>query len=119
MIASEFVRASLRHDWEFAILRKVALVVGVTYAAPFSLAIHGQQAPSDDPRYSGNALVRPADYREWVFVGSGLGMTYQPQTGSQSPPPSFTNVFVNPSSYRNFMQTGKWPDKTVLVVEVC
>jgi len=30
----------------------------------------------------------------------------------------FTNVFVNPSAYRSFVSTGKWPDKTMLVLEV-
>ena len=25
--------------------------------------------------------------------------------------PSFTNVYVNPSSYRAFMKTGQWPDR--------
>ena len=79
-----------------------------------------QKAPGDDgPRYTnGTNLVRPTDYREWPFLSSGLGMTYQPAGGSQSAPQFFTNVFVNPSSYRNFMQTGKWPDKTILVLEL-
>jgi hypothetical protein len=38
-----------------------------------------------------------------------------------APPPArqmFTNVFVNPSAYRSLVQTGKWPDKTVLVLEI-
>jgi len=99
-------------------MRKVAFIVGLAYAVSFSLAIRAQQAPADGPRYTGNALLRPSDYREWVFLSSGLGMTYEPPTGSQAPPQFFTNVFVNPSSYRSFMQTGKWPDKTILVVEV-
>jgi hypothetical protein len=30
----------------------------------------------------------------------------------------FDNVFVNPDSYRAFVETGKWPDKTMLVLEV-
>ena len=79
-----------------------------------------QPASGDGPRYTGTALVRPADYREWVFLSSGLGMNYNaPAPGA--PPPArqfFTNVFVNPSSYKSFMQTGKWPDKTVLVLEI-
>jgi hypothetical protein len=99
-------------------MKKLALVVGVAYAVVFSHAIRAQQAPSDGPRYSGNALVRPADYREWVFLGAGLGMTYQPPSGSQPPRQMFTNVFVNPSSYRAFVQTGKWPDKTTLALEI-
>jgi hypothetical protein len=27
-------------------------------------------------------------------------------------------VFVNPSSYRSFMRTGKWPDRTIFILEV-
>lgn len=30
----------------------------------------------------------------------------------------FDNVFVNPEAYRAFLETGKWPDKTMLVLEV-
>jgi hypothetical protein len=29
----------------------------------------------------------------------------------------FDNVFVNPAAYRAFLQTGTWPDKTMLVLE--
>ncbi len=30
----------------------------------------------------------------------------------------FDNVFVNPESYKSFVKTGTWPDKTMLVLEV-
>ena len=30
----------------------------------------------------------------------------------------FDNVFVNPEAWRAFQATGKWPDKTILVLEV-
>ena len=72
---------------------------------------------SEAPRYAnGSNLIRPADYREWVFLSSGLGMDYNP-TPQQRDSPGFGNVFVNPSSYREFMKTGKWPDKTTFVLE--
>lgn len=29
----------------------------------------------------------------------------------------FDNVFVEPDSYRAFVKTGTWPDKTMLVLE--
>jgi hypothetical protein len=64
-------------------------------------------------------VTLPSDYREWVFLSSGLGMTYEPpaaQGGQRAP--AFTNVFANPSAYRFFVSTGKWPDKTMLVLEV-
>ena len=68
------------------------------------------------PRYAPDGqLVLPGDYREWIFLSSGLGMTYAPMPGMA---PSFTNVFVNPAAYRSFVSTGKWPDKTMLVLEV-
>ncbi len=77
-----------------------------------------QQTLSDGPRYlNGTSLVRPIDYREWRFVGSAVGLTYKAETASPDAPPTFTNVFVNPSSHRAFMETGVWPSGTVLVLE--
>jgi Cytochrome P460 len=59
-------------------------------------------------------LVRPVDYRRWVFVSSGFGMSYsQKADGMQM----FTNVFVKPAAYDYFLANGKWPDKTVFVLE--
>ena len=83
-------------------------------------AARAQQAEADGPRFSpANELLRPADYREWVFVASGLGMTYNTPTGpGANPSPNFSNVYVNPSSYHSFMKTGRWPDKTMLVLKI-
>jgi hypothetical protein len=61
--------------------------------------------------------VRPTDYREWAFLGSGLGLDYEPDPSANASP-NFTSVFVNPSSYRGFMQTGTWPNETVFVLEI-
>ena len=97
-------------------MKKIALVIVLAYGIAFSLAIDAQQSTSDGPRYTGTALLRPTDYREWIFLSSGLGMTYEPPSANPRPP-TFGNVFVNPSSYRSFMQTGKWPDKTIFVLE--
>jgi hypothetical protein len=67
------------------------------------------------PAYTADGqLTLPSDYREWVFLSSGLGMTYQPMGGDAA----FTNVFVNPTAYRSFLASGKWPDKTMLVLEI-
>lgn len=74
----------------------------------------------DGPRYAANGdLLRPANYREWVYLSSGLGMTYGPIADSaRDNNPMFDNVFVNRSAYQSFMQSGKWPDKTMFVLEV-
>jgi hypothetical protein len=99
-------------------LRRLVLILGVVGAVGFSLGVFGQQQPQDGPGYvNGTSLVRPRDYRSWTFIGAGLGLTYQGETGSRAAP-MFTNVFVNPSSYRAFMQSGTWPNATVFILEV-
>ena len=79
-----------------------------------------QQGESDQPRYtSSGRMLRPDNYREWIFLSSGAGMAYSPRAaGANEDGPAFDNVFVNPSAYRSFVKTGEWPDKTVLVLEV-
>ena len=57
------------------------------------------------------------DYREWVYLSSGLDMSYTPGASARSGHSVFDNVFANPEAYRSFQQTGTWPDKTMLVVE--
>jgi hypothetical protein len=61
-------------------------------------------------------LLYPAHYREWVFLSSGVDMSYNPKVIA-SGQTVFDNVFVNPEAYAKFVQTGTWPDKTVLVLE--
>jgi hypothetical protein len=56
------------------------------------------------------------DYRKWVYLGSGLGMSYTAGAASTNPP--FTNVFADPAAYDAFMKTGTWPDKAVLIAEM-
>jgi hypothetical protein len=74
----------------------------------------------DEPQYTSDGMMRmPANYREWVFLSAGLGMTYGPagQTNGQGNP-RFDNVFVSPAAYRSFLKTGTWPDKAILVLEI-
>ena len=97
------------------------MVIAATACVAMSLRLTAGQAPADGPRYvNGTSLVRPPDYREWVFLSSGLGMTYTPPSDSRpasTRPPDFGNVFVNAASYRGFLQTGVWPNGTVFVLE--
>jgi hypothetical protein len=63
---------------------------------------------------SAGELKLPPDYRQWVFLSSGIGMDYSKEPSAH---PIFDNVFVNPPAYAAFMKTGTWPDKTILVKE--
>lgn len=59
----------------------------------------------------------PADYRNWIYLTSSLDMTYS-LSGQKPDHHMFDSVFVDPESYKTFVATGRWPDKTILVKEV-
>jgi hypothetical protein len=69
------------------------------------------------PEYTAQGELKlPEQYREWVYLSTGLDMSYT--AGGNPDHHMFDNVFVNPASYRKFQETGSWPDKTMLVLEV-
>jgi hypothetical protein len=75
-------------------------------------------ATGDGPNYTENGeLKRPEHYREWIFLTSGVDMSYSPNA-AMADHSKFDNVFVNPSAYKTFLSTGTWPDKTTLVLEI-
>ena len=78
------------------------LVVAQTPATP---------APaSDAPTYTAAGdLIAPTDYRQWVYLSTGIDMSYVAST-EPADHHMFDNTFVYPSSYRRFLATGTWPD---------
>jgi cytochrome P460 len=83
------------------------------------LALTGGLLAADKARFTKSGeFVRPLNYREWIFLSSGLGMTYGPNAPAPGAPLRFDNVYANPESYREFLKTGKWPDGTVLILEI-
>jgi hypothetical protein len=74
-------------------------------------------ALSNAPTYAANGnLIMPANYREWIFLTSGVDMSYA--SAKDTDHHMFDNVFVNPESYRSFLATGTWPDKTTFILEI-
>ncbi|HEY5328877.1 MAG TPA: cytochrome P460 family protein [Acidobacteriaceae bacterium] len=72
--------------------------------------------PPADLSYTADGQMNfPENYRQWVYLTSGLGMSYSTSAPDH---PMFDNVFVNPTAYKAFLSTGTWPDKTVLVLEI-
>jgi hypothetical protein len=75
-------------------------------------------AARDAPTYTSDGQLKiPEHYREWIFLTSGVDMSYTPNP-AMAGQSMFDNVFVNPSAYRAFQQTGTWPDKTTLLLEI-
>jgi tetratricopeptide (TPR) repeat protein len=71
------------------------------------------------PRYNAaGELLRPQNYRDWIWLTSGVGMTYGPAAANAGSMQMFDNVFVDPNSWRAFQKTGVWPEKTMFVLEI-
>src|SRR5450756_50424 len=87
-----------------------------TQAVPPGNASTSAGAVARGPEYTAAGELKfPDNYREWVYLSSGFDMSYNPamRMGHHM----FDNVFVNPESYRQFVLTGTWPDKTLMVLE--
>ena len=85
-----------------------------------SSRLAAQQAQPDEPRFTSDGqLQRPDNYREWIYLSSGLGMTYAPSaSAANAANQRFDNVFVTRQAYKAFLETGTWPEKTMFVLEV-
>jgi hypothetical protein len=104
-------------------------VFGVALLSGGAPASRETAAAAGEPQYDGKGdLKRPTDYRKWVFVGANIGLQYRkdrPEAAPREPdhhkdarPGDFHNVYIRPESYEQYLQTGKFPDQTVLVMDV-
>ena len=97
----------------------IALTLALGTASDVTLAQNPAASSSDAPRFTQDGKLEfPENYREWIYLTSGLNMSYAPRVAGMAGHDMFDNVFVNPSAYKAFLQTGTWPDQTVLVLEV-
>jgi len=84
---------------------------------PFTLLLMGADAPAPSARFTAEgAMFAPPDYREWIYLSSGLDMSYTdaPAMAGHS---IFDNVFVDPVAWRTFKMTGRWPDGATFILE--
>jgi len=94
------------------------LAIAVTVPFGFQSLPAAKAASGAAPAYTkGGELLPPANYREWIYLTTGMDMSYAPKAAGMEGHSMFDNVFVNPEAYRSFLATGAWPDKTVMVLE--
>jgi cytochrome P460 len=98
---------------------KTRVMFALLLMCPYS-ELPAQPQPPDGPRYTSDGqLLRPENYREWIYLSTGLGMTYSSAgAAANALSERFDNVFVTPQAYKAFLDTGTWPDKTVFVLEL-
>lgn len=91
--------------------------LGIFLLLAASLAVTGADNSTQNPKpqYDEKGrLLWPADYREWMFLSAGYGMNYSPTPGSHE---IFTNVFVQHWAYQQFVDSGKWPNQSMFVID--
>ncbi|MBZ5645794.1 MAG: cytochrome P460 family protein [Acidobacteriia bacterium] len=108
-------------------MKKAVSLAVLILAAAAVLALNAlsSETVSGAPRFNDKGeLLPPEDYRDWVYLTSGLNMSYTENgrragpAGETDEPLPFDNVFVEPSAYREFKRTGTWPDHTMFVIEI-
>src|SRR6202046_2538454 len=90
-----------------------SILILVACLAPLAAASRTKKRPRHKPKTQYDEkgqLVRPADYREWMFLSAGYGMNYSPAPGGHE---MFTNVFVQRWAYDEFVTAEKWPKQTM------
>jgi hypothetical protein len=85
-----------------------------------SLEFQSQSPPADQvPSFTADGqLARPAGYEAWVMVGTSTGLSYNPAVNAQpgAGPGMFHNVYLQPWAYRQFRDTGRFPEGSMLVL---
>jgi len=65
---------------------------------------------------SNGELVRPLNYRTWIYVGTPL--TPNDMNNGKAAFPEFHNVYIDPISYKHYKKTGEWREGTILIKEL-
>jgi len=97
---------------------RIRLLCSILILASGTIPVAAESPANDSsaPAYTADGqLIFPDNYREWIYLTSGIDMSYSPN--GMAGHSMFDNVFVNPEAYRSFEKTGTWPDKTMLVLE--
>lgn len=63
-------------------------------------------------------LEFPSEYRNWVYVGTSVGLGYSGNSGSDRGGERFQNVYIDPASYASYLATGEFPEGTMMVLEI-
>jgi cytochrome P460 len=93
-------------------LLHIAALVALTAGAVVALAQQAQE-PAAKPLQiakvnSNGKLQKPADLDSWVFLGTSLGMGYNPGSFNAEHPGQFQVVLMEPNAYRHFVKNGSY-----------
>lgn len=104
----------------FVLTTSAAVCVGFGVLFWGSTVADGQSEEGQiatDPQFDQEgALVRPENYRQWIYVGTPV--TPNDMNGGSAAFPEFHSVYINPEAYAHYKETGQFPDGTILLKEL-
>jgi hypothetical protein len=96
-------------------IRIAALAAVGAGALALAVAALGQQAQEPAAKAlqiakvsQGGKLQKPADLESWIFLGTSLGMGYNPGSFNAEHPGQFQVVLMEPNAYRHFVKNGSY-----------
>jgi cytochrome P460 len=96
-------------------VRRFALAAMTAGALGLALVAWGQKPPAAAAKPLETAHLTPAGKMQkpeglesWVFLGTSLGMGYNPGSFNADHPGQFQVVLMEPNAYRHFVQTGSY-----------
>lgn len=102
-------------------LKSVGITAFALLVTVLSLSFAGQVNADDHKTYTAEfnkngELIRPAGWREWVFVGSPL--TPHSLNGGAASFPEFHSVYIDPESWVHWKKTGTFREGTMFAKEL-
>ncbi len=102
---------------KYKVLASALLVSTVGLTGLWTFTAHAQDGAINMASFNGDGSVnQPVGWRKWVFVGAPL--TPNALNGGKAPFPEFHNVYVEPSAFAAYEETGKWPEGTQIAKEL-
>ena len=108
-------------------VRFVALLAAMVWALGLAVMAIGQSPPAASAHSTASGappvdakplevarlnaagkLLKPEDLHSWVFLGTSLGMGYNPGSFNASHPGQFQVVTMEPNAYRYFVEHGHY-----------
>ena len=106
-----------RHTTVFA---SIAIAVAVSATLLAQMRNVAPKTESVSLLSGGDTLVHPDGYRDWVSVGSSIGPNdvANPHVPANPATGFVRNIYINRPAYREFSQTGKFPEGSILMMEL-
>jgi hypothetical protein len=80
-------------------------------------AVNAQAQQVNHAEFTADGAVKiPQNWREWVYIGTPL--TPNALNGGEAAFPEFHNVYIEPSAFAVYRETGEFPDGTQIAKEL-